>query len=401
VRKESFSNAAVDKVTTDVLFATAPIARGCLTCDQTACFRHRSIAKALPFGSPGRSALLLDSRTPEWTAYVEAHHATADRFLPSNVRMAFWKPPGDAWDDASADVRTYRARAASWAGAFWLRWWARSSGGRRQASITDRQRWLARAYARRLRPEHVRLVVDQALLPHLAQWNVLGGRQVEVLAGAMPLGTIEAQLDAAAGHWPHDATLRDFRMPAALVEAEARALRQACRIVTFHSAVAAYASRSHGADRIMRVPWALPVWPPMASRSKVAADHSPCVVFPASALARKGARELAQALLGLDCTLMVLGTPAADPHLWRGIDVVYAGWRSDWLARADLVVLPAYVEHAPRAALAALSRRVPVIATPACGLDGLPGVHTVQAGDIRALRTVMVQILHVPQSPAC
>jgi glycosyltransferase involved in cell wall biosynthesis len=55
-------------------------------------------------------------------------------------------------------------------------------------------------------------------------------------------------------------------------------------------------------------------------------------------------------------------------------------------------VLPAHVEHAPRALLRAVAAGVPVVASTACGLAGLQGLHNVAEiapGDIDALRTAL------------
>jgi len=116
-------------------------------------------------------------------------------------------------------------------------------------------------------------------------------------------------------------------------------------------------------------------------------------VFAASALARKGAYELAAALRGLPVRLCVLGSRSSDTSLWHGIEVEHAGYASDWLAQARVVVLPAHVEHAPRALLRALAAGVPVVATPACGIEARPGLQLVPAGDVDALRKAITAAL--------
>jgi glycosyltransferase involved in cell wall biosynthesis len=117
------------------------------------------------------------------------------------------------------------------------------------------------------------------------------------------------------------------------------------------------------------------------------------VVFPASALSRKGSRELAAALQGLDCELLVLGSAASDARLWQGLRVRQAGWASGWLGEAAVVVMPAHIEHSPRAALMAIAAGVPVIATRACGLDGQRGVDLVLEGDVAGLRAALQRFL--------
>jgi glycosyltransferase involved in cell wall biosynthesis len=59
------------------------------------------------------------------------------------------------------------------------------------------------------------------------------------------------------------------------------------------------------------------------------------------------------------------------------------------LAGASVVVLPAHIEHAPRALLRAVAAGLPVVASTACGLAALPGVREVAAGDVEAMRTAL------------
>jgi glycosyltransferase involved in cell wall biosynthesis len=91
--------------------------------------------------------------------------------------------------------------------------------------------------------------------------------------------------------------------------------------------------------------------------------------------------------------LLVLGSPPPDAAWWHGLDVCYSSYASDWLQRADVVVLPAIVEHTPRPLLAALGHGVPVIATAACGLAPHALLTEVPAGDAPALRRALQQVL--------
>ncbi|MNT19935.1 Glycosyl transferases group 1 [compost metagenome] len=231
-------------------------------------------------------------------------------------------------------------------------------------------------------------MVEQSLLPHLQRLGALDGRRITVLASALPMADIEKQLDAASQRWPGDATLRDFRADASLVRDEARALARAAVVVTPHAGVAQAMAQYAPQATLQRIDWALPQV--KAAHSK--REEPPLVVFAASALARKGARELAAALQGWPCRLRVLGAPSDDAQLWHGIEPLqHMNWQGDMLAGANVVVLPAHVEHAPRALLRAVAAGVPVVASTACGLAGVPGVHEVAPGDIDALRTALQQ----------
>jgi hypothetical protein len=361
-----------------------PMARGCLSCEQTDCFRHRAPPLA---AQQGHTAILLDALTPEFARYLDAHHAGADRMQPVPMRLAFWRPlPSALRPEESGAIRPWWTSLRR---VLWQRLWARHAG-RRQASLVDGQRWLALAFAARLKPEHTQLVVDQALLPHLEQAGALGGRHITVLAGALPMAEIERRLDAAARQWPEDATLRDFRAAHALVRAEGAALARAAAAVTPHAQTAEHLSLAAPQASVLWLDWVQP-----AAQSNVqpvaASDEPPLIVFAASSLARKGARELAAALQGWPCRLRVLGSPSGDAQMWRGIErVEHMDWRGgDWLRGARVVVLPAHVEHAPRALLRALAAHVPVVASTACGLAGLAGVRQVRAGDVEGLRAAL------------
>lgn len=366
--------------------AALPLARGCLSCDQTACFRHRPL---LAVAQQGRTAVLLDAWTPEFARYLAAHHTGADRMQPVPLRLAFWRAgPATGWHREGVADGTPAVQSPWWASlrrAVWQRLWARHAG-RRQGSLIDGQRWLALAFAARLKPEHTQLVIDQALLPHLQQLGALDGRRVTVLASALPMAEIERRLDAAAQRWPDDATLRDFRADAALVQAEAAALARVAAVVTPHAEVATHLAAMAPRAASLRLDWVLPA----ARDIDAACDAPPLIVFAASALARKGARELAAALQGWPCRLRVLGSPSDDAQLWRGIgSVEHMHWRGDGLNGARVVVLPAHIEHAPRALLRALAAGVPVVASGACGLAGLSGVREVAAGDVEGLRAAL------------
>jgi hypothetical protein len=364
-----------------------PLARGCLSCDQTDCFRHRPLLDAAP---QGRTAVLLDAWTPEFARYLGARHPEADRMQPAPMRLAFWRASKVGWHrepvaEGAGPVQS--PWAASLRRALWQRLWARQAGGRRQASLIDGQRWLALAFAARLKPEHTQLVVEQALLPHLQLAGALDGRCVTVLASALPMSAIERRLDAACQRWPGDATLRDFRADPALLRAESMALGRAVAVVTPHADIAQQLAELAPQATLQRLDWALPGAKAMPAEET---QGLPLVVFAASALARKGARELAAALQGWPCRLRVLGSPSDDTRLWQGIACVeHMNWQGDGLAGASVVVLPAHIEHAPRALLRAVAAGLPVVASTACGLAGLPGVREVAAGDVEALRTAL------------
>ena len=244
---------------------------------------------------------------------------------------------------------------------------------------------LAEAMARSLPIDLHRLVIAQNLLPALWRRGALGGRRFEVLLTRLPLSELHARLDHAADGRRESPTLRDFRAEPWRVAAEQAALAAAERLITPHAALAALFP-----GRCERLPWVLPE--PAAQPAAQPHHRRPLLAFPASTVGRKGAWELREALrlLGREVSLWVAGRPLEGPDFWRGLHVSEG---TACPARPDLFVLPAHVEHQPRALLAALARGIPVIASSACGLGDLPGVITVPPGDPSALRAAIASAL--------
>jgi len=199
---------------------------------------------------------------------------------------------------------------------------------------------------------------------------------------ALPMNELQKTLDIAAKRWPESTTLGDFRAEAWLVEAETAALQHAKRIITPHAYIASlFRSR---ADLLS---WKVP-----ESELRPAPNNpKPVIVFPASTVGRKGCYELREGIRDLDVKLLTLGPYIESADFWRGFDVERAG--EDWLDLADLVALPAHVEHRPRRLLSAASRGIPVIATPNCGLPESDGVYLTPAGDAKALRQEISQFI--------
>ena len=108
------------------------------------------------------------------------------------------------------------------------------------------------------------------------------------------------------------------------------------------------------------------------------------ILFPAPALGRKGAYVLRDALKGLDVELVVTGKAReCEGNFWGDISVRET---AAWPAQLAAVVLPAIVEHQPRALLRALAMGLPVIASEACGLGDMPGLTMVPTFDAAGLR---------------
>ncbi|MGE3650949.1 MAG: VanW family protein [Reyranellaceae bacterium] len=342
-------------------------AHDCVGCEQRDCVEYIA-----PLARAGHTAWLLDEVWPEFDRWLGKRARGGDQVLlpmdgKRRGRAAYaWSLPAGAIRE-HAVLATMRGLATRLLGA---------QGAARQRGLLRFDRMLADAYARKLSPEADRLVIALNLLPHLWQAGVLGGRHYTVLLNRSPLSLLHAQLDRAGALHPQSPTLGDFRADAALIAAEEAALQGAHALVTPHAAVAAHCRARYGAA-VERLDWSMPA----AHDARGSRTERGAVLFPASALGRKGAYVVRAACRALGLPVRVLGQASEGANFWSGVDAAPADRRDPWKGIA-CVVLPAFVEHRPRLLLQALARGLPVLCTAECGLPaGTPGVRIVRAGD--------------------
>jgi hypothetical protein len=184
----------------------------------------------------------------------------------------------------------------------------------------------------------------------------------------------QARLDPPRALHPGSATLGDVRAPAWWREAEAEALAAADAWLSPHAGILALAGA-----RGQALPWLKPApMPPEATRRGV--------YFPGTALDRRGVRELRAAWSRQPFALWV---DRGQAGAFAGLDPVEVESMTQGVARAASVALPAWIEHQPRALLAAIASDVPVVATTACGLPAGPGWLAVPPGDVDALAAAL------------
>ncbi len=338
-------------------------ANSCAVCGEESCFRHKAFDHST---AHGRTAFLVDQLWPEHQAYV-MEAAEPDDLLCQPIDGARFRLPRYAWQKPPG--RRICAPGPTLRRSLESRRLAQQGAERRMAELRFSQE-LAESYAARLPFDATHLVVYQNLLPFLWLGGALGGRTFDVLMQRLPMRELQDALDREHERCPDRTLLADFRASDRLVAAEAEALRAARRIITPHSQIA-----DLFAEKAVLLPWSVP--------KAQTAKPGRRVVFPGPTIARKGAYELREAARRLDLELVVLGSQLEGSEFWNGVKSVPPG--DDWLEGAAVVVQPAVVEEQPRRLLAALARRVPVIATPACGLGGREGVTTVPVGDADAL----------------
>ena len=344
----------------------------CATCGIDDCFRSLKSDAHLDFG---RTAFLVDEYSPEFDEYVQKSKREKDfLFAPLNGRR--FKKANYAWtfDGFAATRQNFRV---TFERAYKSRKLA-AQGASRQSNLLEMYRKLAESYAKMLPYDATNLVIQQNLLPFLWQTGALGGRTFDVLMTSLPLKNLQETLDFASSLHPESSTLGDFRADEKLIESETEALRNAEKIITPHTTIAAlFPNRAETLDWIMPPPKVLNRRP----RDKFT------IVFPASTVGRKGCYELREAVKDLNVKLIVLGTELEGANFWNGLDVEKGS--DNWMDAADLAVLPAFVEHKPRRLLQAVAAGLPVIASKNCGLENIEAILNIEAGNAPALQTAI------------
>jgi len=341
---------------------TAP--NSCATCGVESCFRSLEVKPKTDFG---KTAYLVDEFSTEFDNYVQETRSKKDllfvpldgkRFRKANYA---WSKNGFAKTKQSlftTAVRSYKSRKLS------------SQGAERQKNLLAMHEKLAAGYAKQLNYDVLHLVIQQNLLPFLWSSGALGGRTFDVLMNSLPISEIQKRLDYAYSLHPESKTLADFRADKYLIKAEKEALKDAEKIITPHREVA-----SLFPDKVFLLDWHIP-----KKQKRVKPNNKKfTIVFPASTVGRKGCYELREALNGLDIKLLKLGGEIEGDNFWAGFDTEKAD--SQWDEKANLIVLPAFIEHKPRRLLHAIEKGIPVIATNSCGLGESDGVETIRAGD--------------------
>ncbi len=333
----------------------------CTRCGRSTCHRHVAV---MPDGL--HRTWLVDEDWPEFAEDRRRRQQPGDRLLAL----------------PRSSVAVLRA-------AVLRRWWLWRGMPLPQARQRA-QRIRLRALLRRLGAHDVDLVVPQSLLPELWLAGELQGRRWDVCMTALPMHLLQARLDVAAQRHPHSVTLRDFRADPVLVEAERAALAQARHWITPHRQLLALAG-----SRGLSLEWQRPRVPAVAAgQVAVPAESRPQVLLAASALARKGAYELREALRGLPVLLLLPPGAQETPEFWSGVAVQRVASMAQGVRAATLVLLPAWIEQQPRGLLLAMALGKPVIATAACGLAADDGAwRCVEAGDSAALRAQLVDAL--------
>ncbi|HRH40543.1 MAG TPA: VanW family protein [Pyrinomonadaceae bacterium] len=352
----------------------------CATCGVSDC--HLMVKPSDEILNFGRTAFLVDEFMPEFDEYIQQNRTAKDSlFIPIDGNL--FKKANYAWTLKGFNkinqsllvtaMRSYKSRKLA------------TQGAARQNNLLGMYEVLALTYAKQLKYDALHLVIQQNLLPFLWNNGDLGGRTYDVLMTALPMRKLQERLDYARKLHPESTTLGDFRADEWLVEAETKALHHARKIITPHSEIS-----SLFPEKSILLDWKFPKFENKKSKVK---GQKPTILFPASTVGRKGVYALREAIRGLNVKLLLLGSIIESEDFWQDFEVERTNL-DEALNKADLVILPAFVEHKPRPLLKAVAQGIPVIASKACGVDKVEGVKSIDFDPI-ALRNEIINHLKI------
>jgi hypothetical protein len=345
----------------------------CYSCGNFACFKHpdRSSVKQ----EIATTTFILDEKWPELDNYVKSIATSADYFVTPLKRNSFIKTDRYSWTAMNTGViRTttlqgiYRALR--------LRYSSRNKNNIFELSL-NLDKKIARAAARQIPIASSHVIISQNLLPFIYETGALGGRTYDVLMTRLPIENLHERLDFAYSRHPESSTLNDFRASAHLIEIENKALTKARKIITTHSEIAEIFN-----NKVVKLSWQTPP----INNVKLSGTK---VLFPASAVGRKGAYEIRRVAKELNLQLVVAGATIEKDNFWEGMKVEKFAGNFDQIG---LIVYPTFIEYQPRQILKAISKGIPVITTKACGLDRSDQVKIVEMNNVEHLKSEVLQL---------
>jgi hypothetical protein len=349
----------------------------CYSCGNFECFKHpgKSIGKK----GIGITTFVIDERWPEYDDYIQGIAEAKDHFVVPFLAGQKLRISRYVWRSVSRDNSKTVSRMALYR-SLYIRAIAKSGKNIFSATI-DLDRKIAREMAKHIPFESTHLVISQNLLPYLWADGVLGGRTFDVLMTRLPMEKLHERLDMAYKKYSESPTLNDFRAPDELISAENAALTKSRKIITPHAEIADVFN-----NKSVQLEWKSP---PLLARSFPLGTK---ILFPGSALGRKGAYEVRKLARELGLQLVIGGEATETDSFWDGCLIEKE--KTNSFENIRLVIYPAYVEHQPRLLLRANALSIPVITTPASGLSESENVSVIPIGDYDALKQMVQEKLN-------
>ena len=347
----------------------------CYSCGNSACFKHpdRSSVKQ----EIETTTFILDEKWNEFDDYVQSISKDSDNFIISLKRNTFIRSERYSWKA----FKSHKINATTRQGiyrALKLRFAPKQNNVFELMLHLDKK--IAKAAAHQIPLETTHVVIAQNLLPFIYETGVLGGRSFDVLMKQLPIKKLHERLDYAHSKHPESPTLNDYRATNKLAKIENIALTKARKIITPHSEIAEIFK-----NKVVKLNWQIPTTSNAYSKGNK-------ILFPASALGRKGAYEIKRLALELNIDLLISGSAIEKDNFWDTIKV--EKFKGDF-NEVGLVIYPTYIEHHPRQILKAISKGIPIITSTACGVDDLDKVILVELGNYEQLKNEVIKQLEM------
>lgn len=339
----------------------------CYSCGNLTCFKHpdrTSVKQEI-----ATTTFILDEKWPEYDEYIKEIAAESDNFILPLKQNKLIKTDRYSWT-ASKFRKTKFTNFQGIYRALKLRFSSKNMNNVFELAL-QLDKKIAIAAARQIPIDSTHLVISQNLLPFLLKTGALGGRTFDVLMTRLPFEKLHERLDNAYLNHPESPTLKDFRASKDLIELENKALTKARKIITPHSEIAEIFE-----NKVVKLNWIIP----SSSNGQVKGNK---VLFPASAVGRKGAYEIRRLATELQLNLTVSGRTIENDNFWKDLKIEKLNGGFDQIG---LVVYPTYIENQPRQILKAISKGIPVITTSACGLDRSDQVEIVELNNFEQLK---------------
>lgn len=342
----------------------------CYSCGNFACFKHpdrTSVKQEI-----ATTTFILDEKWPEYDKYVSETAKATDNFILPLKKNRFIKTDRYSWISATPN-KTKTTDLQGIFRALKLRFAPKNKNNVFELAL-QLDKKIAISAARRIPIDSTHLVISQNLLPFIYETGALGGRTFDVLMTRLPFEKLHERLDFAFNIHSESPTLKDFRADNKLIETENKALTKARKIITPHSEIAEIFK-----NKVVKLNWQTPL-------STNGQSKGIKILFPASAVGRKGAYEIRRLAKELNLNLTISGRTIENDNFWEDLKTEKFNGAFDQIG---LIVYPTFIEHQPRQILKAISKGVKVVTTTACGLDSSDLIEIVEINNFEQLKNAV------------
>ncbi len=348
----------------------------CFSCGNTACFKYpdRTAVKQ----EIATTTFILDEKWPEYDQYIQEIKTETDHFILPLRKNRFIKTTRYTWKAANP-LRTKTTDFQGFFRALKLRFAPKNKNNLFELSL-QLDKKIAMAAVKKIPLDSTHLVISQNLLPFIFETGALGGRTFDVLMTRLPFEKLHERLDLAFSMHGESPTLKDFRAPIELIELENISLNKARKIITPHSEIAQIFN-----NKCNKLAWEMPN---VENHSLL--GHK--ILFPASAVGRKGAYEIQKLAKELKLTISFLGKNIEHENFWENVSTEKFNGDLDAIG---LIIYPTFIEHQPRLILKALAKGIPIITTHACGLESSDRIKILERNDFELLKKEVVAHLNI------